>query len=132
MRRLGIDYGRKRIGLALTDARGDFAYPLVVLPNDGKLLGRLKTICVTEAVGEIVLGESLNFRRRQNPIMRAVLKFKRQLENSLGLPVMFEDETLTTKEAGRFSNHDPLLDARAAAIILRQYLARINRGGIID
>ncbi|MEK7209040.1 MAG: RuvX/YqgF family protein, partial [Patescibacteria group bacterium] len=106
MRRLGVDYGRKRVGLALTDARGDFAYPLVVLPNDGKLLGRLKTICVTEAVGEIVLGESLNFRRRQNPIMRAVLKFKRQLENSLGLPVMFEDETLTTKEAGRFSNHD--------------------------
>ena len=127
MRRLGIDYGRQRVGVALTDERGDFAYPLVVLPNDARLLGRLKTICANEDVGEIILGESLNFRRQHNPLMRAALKFKTQLENSTGRPVIFEDETLTTKEANRLTDRAGLSDARAAAIILRQYLARTYR-----
>lgn len=138
MRRLGIDYGSKRVGLALTDELGNFAYPLVVLLNNAKLLERIKTICVNEQVGEIVLGESLNFRRQQNPIMRMALKFKIKLENSIGLPVVFEDETLTTREASHElgrpartervrSGGDGMLDARAAAIILRQYLARATR-----
>ncbi|MBI2100435.1 MAG: Holliday junction resolvase RuvX [Candidatus Vogelbacteria bacterium] len=124
MRRLGIDYGSKRVGLALSDESGEFAYPLAVFAQDSKLMLCLKAICVREGVGEIVLGESLNFRRRQNPIMRAILKFKTQLETLTGLPVVLEDETLTTKEAGRSLGRDQLLDARAAAIILRNYLAR--------
>ncbi|MBI4136373.1 MAG: Holliday junction resolvase RuvX [Candidatus Vogelbacteria bacterium] len=135
MRRLGIDYGSKRVGLALTDEAGEFAYPLVVFPRDGKLLLRLKAICVNEVVGEIVLGESLNFRRRRNPIMRPILKFKAALEAATGLAVILEDELLTTKEASRglgsltgsadgSGHRDQLLDARAAAIILRNYLER--------
>ena len=124
MRRLGIDYGSKRVGLALTDEAGDFAYPLVVLLNSAKLLDRIKTICANEQVGEIVLGESLNFRRQQNPIMRAILKFKLRLERTSGLPVVFEDETLTTREAHHELGKDAMTDARAAAIILRQHLAR--------
>ena len=137
MRRLGIDYGSKRVGLALTDEPGGFAYPLVVLSNGPKLLAQIKAICRDEKVEEIVLGESLNFHRRQNPIMRAVLKFKLRLEGFTGLPVVFEDETLTTREAsyelGRpartkhvRSGKDAMLDARAAAIILRQYLEKIR------
>lgn len=131
MRRLGIDYGSKRVGLALTDESGKFAYPLVVLVNDAKLLLRLKAICANEGVGEIVLGESLNFRRRRNPIMRSILKFKAALEAATGLIIVLEDELLTTKEAERGlglsvgrSRPDQLLDARAAAIILRNYLER--------
>lgn len=136
---MGIDYGSKRVGLALTDQPGEFAYPLVVLARDGKLLLRLQAICANEAVGEIVLGESLNFRRRHNSIMRPILKFKAALEAATGLVVVLEDELLTTKEASRGLDSsagptkgkgagrprpDPLLDARAAAIILRNYLER--------
>ncbi len=126
MRRLGIDYGSKRVGVALTDAAGRFAYPLVVLTNDTKLLGRVKAICDQEGIGEIVLGESLNFRRRANPIMRSIIKFKVKLEALAGLPIVFEDESLTTKEAGRVMGEkkDKLLDARAAAIILKSFIDR--------
>ena len=124
MRRLGIDYGSKRVGLALTDESGDYAYPLVVLPNSVKLLGRIKAIVVNESVREIVIGESLNFHRRQNPIMKSILKFKTRLEILTGVPVVLEDETLTTKEAKDLLGRDKILDARAASIILRQYLER--------
>jgi len=132
MRRLGIDFGRKRVGLALTDELGRSAYPLSVLANDDKLLRQIASICRGEKVVEVVLGESLNYRRAGNPIMRAILRFKRKLESAIKLPVVLEDETLTTREAirdpeGEFlPTSDPLLDARAAAILLRQYLSRLK------
>ncbi|MEK7585483.1 MAG: Holliday junction resolvase RuvX [Patescibacteria group bacterium] len=64
MRRLGIDYGRKRVGVALSDVEGNFAYPLVVLANDSKLLPRITEICQSEGVGEIVLASAIRLCKR--------------------------------------------------------------------
>ena len=124
MRLLGIDYGTKRIGLALSDEAGQFAYPHVVLKNHPQIIEQIKTICRGEGVGEIVLGWSLNYKRQENLLMKKIDIFRTKLIEVIGLPVILEDEVLTTREANQEIGQDDFTDARAAAIILRTYLAR--------
>lgn len=140
MRYLGIDYGSKRVGVAVSDEAGEFALPLVVLPNDSELLPALKKIIAEKGAGEIVLGESKNFKGEDNVIMSAVTGFKEKLEAGTGLTVHFEPEFLTSVEADRMNDlnseqsrrsgvrlrrpkvKNDMLDASAAAIILQSYL----------
>lgn len=124
MRFLGIDYGTKRIGLALSDEAGQFAYPHVVLKNGPRVIGQITAICRGEGVEEIALGWSLDYHRRENPLMKRIHVFRAALAEATGLPVELEDEVLTTREADREIGPDEFTDARAAAIILRTYLAR--------
>jgi putative Holliday junction resolvase len=135
MRFLGIDYGTKRIGLALSDDEGKFAYPHLVLKNNPKIIEQIAGICRGEKVGEIALGWSLDYRRRENQIMKKIHAFRAALATATNLPIVLEDEVLTTVEANREigpparterarSGGDDFTDARAAAIILRTYLAR--------
>ena len=123
MRFLGIDYGTKRIGLALSDEEGKFAYPHVVLKNMPQVVEQISKICRDERGGEIGLGWSLNYRRRENPLMRRVNTFRTALATATNLPIVLEDEVLTTREADQEIGPDDFTDARAAAIILRTYLA---------
>ena len=62
--------------------------------------------------------------RRENPLMKKIKVFRNALAVAIGLPIHFEDEVLTTREADRDIGPDDFSDARAAAIILRTYLAR--------
>lgn len=124
MRYLSIDYGRKRIGIALSDESGEFALPKAVLPNEAHLLKRLKGLCDEYNVGAIVIGESLDFTGRPNPIQRQILKFKQNIEGFLKLPVYLEPEFLTSKEAQRVQGETPLHDASAAALILKSFLEK--------
>lgn len=123
MRFLGIDYGAKRVGLALSDATGHFAAAYAVWPQDRHLITRVAKLCRLEEVQKIILGESRNFKQGPNPIMRQINKFKRALESASGLPIIFEPEHLTSVEAAR-AGQDEFLDARAAALILQSYLNR--------
>ena len=125
MRYLGIDYGTKRIGLALSDDGGQFAYPHLVLKNNPKIIEQIAEICRGEKVGEIALGWSLDYRRRENQIMKKISIFQTALATATGLKVALEDEVLTTVEANQEIGPDDFTDARAAAIILRTYLARL-------
>ena len=59
MRILGIDYGSKRVGTALTDDKGMMAFPHEVFPNDAKLIVNLEGLIKEKGVGEIVIGHSL-------------------------------------------------------------------------
>ena len=60
MRYLGIDYGSKRIGLALTDDKGMMAFPHSVIPSDGDVQKHIESLVAKEGVTEIVIGHSLN------------------------------------------------------------------------
>ncbi len=124
MRLLGIDYGTKRIGLALSDEDGQFAYPHIVLKNNSKIIEQIAAICRGDRVGEIVLGWSLNYKRQENPLMKKIRIFQTALAEATKLPITLEDEVLTTREANQEIGPDNFTDARAAAIILRTYLAR--------
>ena len=126
MRYLGIDYGTKRIGLALSDDGGQFAYPHLVLKNNSKIIEQIAEICRGEKVGEIALGWSLDYRRRENQIMKKISIFQTALATATGLKVALEDEVLTTVEANQEIGPDDFTDTRAASIILRTYLAHHN------
>jgi putative Holliday junction resolvase len=125
MRYLGIDYGHKKIGLAISDETGSFAFPYQVLPNTPKLLEEVKKICEQEKIEKIVIGESLDLSGVANEIQKDILIFKEKLEQETGLVVVFEREFFTTWEAKRIideKQNDKQTDARAAALILKSFL----------
>jgi putative holliday junction resolvase len=122
MRYLGIDYGEKRVGLALSDEQGDFSYPLSVIQNSDNLVSEIKDICKENNVGTIVIGESKNFNQEENPIMKSVKVLKSNLEKETVLPVKLHPEFMTSLEAERLQGHNDMHDASAAALILKSYL----------
>ena len=118
---LGIDFGRKNLGIAL--ASGPLAEPLTVLPNSPKGLDHLRRICEEEEVEKIVVGIS------EGQMARETQLFAQNVRQMLNRPVQLHDETLSTHEAierliasraKQKKRRD--LDAFAATIILQDYL----------
>ena len=138
MRYLGIDYGAKRVGLALSDEEGNMAFPYKILKNDLELVDTVHNICGTEEVSAIVLGESHDLSGKPNKIMGSIEELKRNLEGELDLPIYFEKEFMTSIFArgnnGKRTNDamkikkgkDKKIDDSAAALILQRYLDRKN------
>ena len=126
MRLMGIDYGTKRVGIALSDDKGMMAFPHVVLPNDGGLLKAVEKIAAKEHVGMIVIGHSLGREGAPNKVHAAVEEFIQDLTLSLGLPIELEPEQYTTQEAIRFQGKTDMTDAAAASIILNSYIMRMQ------
>jgi len=122
MKTLGIDYGTKKVGIAISDEDGRMAFPHGVLPNDNRLTTVIQELCAKETIGAVVLGESLDFSGQPNPVMKKILAFKKTLEGKLSLPVFLEKEFLTSKQARNIHDSGDLNDASAAAIILQSYL----------
>ncbi|MCK5021894.1 MAG: Holliday junction resolvase RuvX [Candidatus Pacebacteria bacterium] len=122
MKYLGIDYGEKNVGIAISDDSGEMAFAKIVLENDKNLLENILNICNEENIETIVIGESFNFEGKPNPIMKKISFFKKELENNSQLPVYLEPEFLTSAEAERIQGKTDKLDASAAALILKSYL----------
>lgn len=143
MKHLGIDYGSKRVGLALSDDGGTLAFPYKIIPNNTELGDTIHNICGEENVAAIVLGESHDLSGSPNKIMGSIEEFKRNLEGELDLPVYFQLEFMTTIEArgragkeqhnARKNSNPPAsgknksADASAAALILQRYLDKKNQ-----
>lgn len=126
MRYMGIDFGTKRVGVALSDSSNTFALPHSVVANTKKLLEDLNTIICDNEVEIIVLGESKNFKGKDNNVMPKIRELKEMIENKLGKYVIFEPEFLTSHQAQRIQGKHKLLDAAAAALILQSYLDRLS------
>lgn len=122
MKYLGIDYGLKRVGLAVSDEVHGFAFPLAVLDNTETLIVDLNKICQENNISEIVVGESKNFNQEANEIMKQINPFVESLKSSTGLPVHLHPEFLSSMEAERLQGNNAMHDASAAAIILKSYL----------
>lgn len=125
MRYLGIDYGTKRVGLALSDEAGAMGFPHAVVPNDPLLLGSITELIRNEQVGAVVMGESLNFKGEENPVAKEARAFVQSLIEETGITVFYEPEMLTTQEARRdfegIRTHG-VVDSSAAALILTSFL----------
>jgi len=122
MKYLGIDYGSKRIGLAVSDENAEFAFPLAVLQNSESVSEEIARICREKGVGTIVVGDSENFQMQKNEIMKEVTPFVEILREKSGLSVVLHPEFLTSAEAERLQGKNDMLDASAAAIILKSFL----------
>lgn len=131
MRYLGIDYGTKRVGLALSDESGAMGFPYSTIPCNGRLIDEVLELITRKEVGAVVIGESRGFDGLPNPVAKYAKEFGTLLEQKAGIPVAYEPETLTTQEArrnfegvrepGSGSLH---VDASAAALILTSFLDR--------
>jgi putative Holliday junction resolvase len=134
---LAIDYGRKRIGLALSDELQLTAQPLAVMKrvNRREDLRRLRDICRKQGVARILVGHPLHISGEAGEMADEAARFAERLRKELGIEVNLADERLTSWEAGQMvaqsgSSHrrkQQFLDDVAAAIFLREYLER-NRG----
>lgn len=125
-RLLGIDFGSKRIGLALSDEGKQFATPLSVIENNSEYFAEIEKVIIDNDVHEIVMGESRNYNGQPNEILFESLEFKKKLEGK-GYVVHLEPEFMTSVQAERFQGKTRLTDASAAALILQSYLDKQTR-----
>lgn len=120
MKYLGVDYGTKKIGVALSDDAGSIAFPHSVLPNDDAVRDTIDELLEQERITTVVIGHSLTMSGEENPVMEEVHGFKEALERD-GFTVYLEPEFLTTQQAKRATG-DMMADASAAALILQTFL----------
>ena len=126
MRFLGIDYGTKRVGLALSDEDGHLAFPKSVLSNTDNLIDEIKEICVEENISGVVIGESRDLDGTPNPLMKDIEIFMEQLKKEIDIPLYLEPEFFTSYQAQKIQGKNKMLDASAAAIILQSFLDKEN------
>ena len=137
MRFLGIDFGEKRIGLAISDPDGRLALPLTALErrNDRSALRQIAEIAQREGVERLVLGEPVDLYGRKGPTAERARRFGARLAELTGLPVAWVDEALTSveaagrlRQAGVDTRREPgRIDAVAAQILLQDALDREAR-----
>ena len=118
---IGIDYGTRRVGIAVSDEGGVMAFPAEVVPEEKALEHILNLIKEREAT-HIVLGESKDFKGADNPVMDKIRAFADELKEKSGIEVIFEPEFMTSAAAKNAGASEEMLDASAAAHILQSYL----------
>ena len=138
VRVLGIDYGRRRVGLAISDATGLLARPLKVIALKGSLADAAAALTSEinalrdhdDGLEAVVIGLPRRLSGEANEQTRAVRGLAAQLGGVIGVPVVLQDERLTSREAESllarsekdWRKRKAALDATAAAIILQDYL----------
>jgi putative Holliday junction resolvase len=131
---LAVDYGRKRIGLALSDELCLTAQPLATVTRTNRQndLRRLREICREHGVTRIIVGHPLHMTGEASPMAHEAARFAARLGKETGIRVELADERLTSWEAKRTlaetgaslrQRREPL-DHVAAAVLLRDYLER--------
>ena len=145
MRVLGVDYGERRIGLALSDATGLLARPWKAIVRPGSI-GRvadslaaeiLRLGAEDEGIELVVLGFPRRLNGSPTDQTAAVEKLASALRNRIAVPVVLQDERLTSREAESllarrirdWRKRKPLIDATAAAVILQDYLDSRSSAG---
>jgi putative holliday junction resolvase len=134
MRIMGIDFGTKKLGIALSDDGGTLAFPKSIIMNDSNLIGEIKKLISENEVGSIVIGESVNNDGVHNDVMKKIIPFKEMLEEETGLSVHYQKEFMTSvfarhaipekqnvaRKVGKGVQKN--IDDSAAALILQRYL----------
>jgi putative Holliday junction resolvase len=143
MRFLGIDYGQRRIGLALSDPTGLLARPWKTIAREGHpaqvgaALAREIAALRREPDGlqAVIVGLPRRLSGEAHEQTRAVETIVRHLQGAIDVPIVLQDERLTSHEAERvlatrepdWRKRKPLLDAMSAAVILQDYLDGLPR-----
>jgi putative Holliday junction resolvase len=138
MRILGIDYGRKRLGLALSDKDGILASPLPSYSRHTSTqdIDFLKKLTSQQSVKRIVLGLPKNMDGSLGSMAKEVFTFAATLEEKVQIPTVTFDERLTSSEAERLLiqagvsryRRRTLRDSLAAVLILQGYLETLTPG----
>ena len=123
MRYIGIDYGDKKIGLALSDEAGQFAFPKDILVNDHRAVARIAELAQHEKVVAIIVGDTRSLSGRPNTITAEADRFADALSAASGIKLIRVREAFSSAEAMRYApNNQRHDDSAAAAIILQRFL----------
>src|SRR3989338_6728556 len=104
MKHLAIDYGTKRIGLAISNARGTIALPFGIFENNSALMTNLARIIKEEGIAKIVVGTP--DYNKKTPFKKKIQLFITKLNSSLPLPVVPRDKLLPSGRGKKKSRHD--------------------------
>ena len=128
MRIMGIDWGEKRIGIALSDPLHIFAQPFSILyfKSEKELLKKLKDIIQEKEVGKIVVGLPKRTDGKEGWAEKQVEKFVAWLKKSLPLEVVTWDERYTSMLARQITRDKKKIDALSAQIMLQSYLEKAD------
>lgn len=133
---LGLDWGQKRIGVAISDSDQLMAFPRTSIENDDNAIGKIGDICEEENIQLIVLGFPLNLEGEENKSTKAVESFADKLKQNLDIKVDFIDERLTSVESDSIitsinikkEDRKKETDIIAASLILKNYLDLKSQG----
>ena len=126
---LGIDFGTKRVGLAISDGLGVLASPLDVVPR-GRVVDVVKGIAIEMDIAKIVVGLPTALGGHEGPSADEARSLGKDLQNATDLPVVYHDERFTSRMAEstllskgmKRRDRRQKVDKIAAAIILQDYL----------
>lgn len=130
MRIMAIDYGKNRIGIAISDPLCVISQPLLTLKlnSQRKLIKRLKSIIEKNDIGLVLIGNPLSHSGKSTKMSQEIHRFLKRLNKAIDIEVKLWDERFTSryalnilKDLGLKRNKDKI-DRVAASIILNEYL----------
>lgn len=141
MKHLGIDYGTKKIGLAISDDRGVLAFPYSIIENTKETISVIADLIHQESIKVIVIGESTDLAGNDNLVMKDISRFVENMKKETAIPIHFEKEWMSSIAArapmyskGNIANESwsgrentqkkAAIDDKAAAVILQRFLDR--------
>ena len=139
MKYLAIDFGTRRIGIAISNEEETIAFPKVIIANNNKLIQKIIEIINNESIKGIIIGESTHLDGSHNPLMGDIELFIKRLRKHCNLPIHLEKEWMSSIAARthfygkgniayeRWSGKEnqkkkEAIDSGAAAIILQRFL----------
>lgn len=139
MKYIGIDYGEKHIGIALSDQSGSIAMPKKIIPNTHTAFDEICLLIKDEDVTGIVIGESRDFLGNENKIQTEITPFAERLKTRTGLPVSYTSELFSSRlakqgtvkhlrinprnvDSRKRNKVEKRIDDKAAAIMLQSFL----------
>lgn len=137
MKILAVDYGLARTGLAVSDATATIATPLSCIPsrNEDRMFDALLGVIDDIKPDKIIIGLPLRTDMRQSEMSVKVSAFRERLRNATGMDIELYNEMYTTVIASRLLHQNEkkskeqrgIIDSAAAAVLLQDYLDKINR-----
>lgn len=121
MKYLGVDFGTKRVGIAVSDEAGEFAFPKKIIAGENAEK-EIEKICRDEHIQGVVIGASIASNEQANELHGAAKQFADRLSAGTRLPIVFEREDFSSVEAHRYQTAAGARDDSAAAIILQRFL----------
>ena len=126
MRWLAIDPGTRRVGIAACDRDERVAVPMEIVPEN-VALPAIRTIVKREEIDGIVIGLPLLLDGNEGSAARMARRLGARIEKALTIPIVYEDERLTTVAAMRDQDSHKPSDDIAAALVLQQFIDRRNK-----
>lgn len=136
---MGLDYGSKTIGVAISDELGLTAQPFETIERSGenklrRSLARISEIVKEKNIRKIVVGLPVNMSGENGERVALTLAFVEKLKSRVDVPIIMQDERLTTIEADEIldesgvkkKDRKQFIDQIAAGIILREYMEKEN------